>query len=97
MPVMKGQVMPHLWFCSLIIRNARAVGREQTDLRRVTKLLEDAAERFMCKAVFAERTRKVHLIIWPDTPSLLAYSNYADISTNVVLIRPTKIRMATKF
>jgi hypothetical protein len=37
-----------------------AAGREQTDLRRVTKLLEDAAERFMCEAVFAERSRKVH-------------------------------------
>ena len=63
----------------------------------MTKLLEDGAERFMCEAVFAERNGKAHLIIWPDTPSLLEYSSYADISINVVTITPTKKYMFTRF
>jgi hypothetical protein len=51
----------------------------------------------MCEAVFAERNGKAHLIIWPDTPSLLEYSSYADISINVVTITPTKKYMFTRF
>jgi hypothetical protein len=72
------------------------VGREQTDLRRVTKLLEDVAERFMYEAAFAGRSRKAHLLISPDTPPVLAQSKYADGSMNVVLIRRTKRCMVTR-
>ena len=93
---MKGPVMSHLWFCSLIIGNARLEeGRQIYIVWR--NCLEEGAERFMCEAVFAERSGRVHLIIWPDTPSLFAYRSYADISTNVVLITPTKRCMVTRF
>lgn len=55
-------------------------------------LIHGPAERFMREAVFAVRRRNAHRIIPPDTASLLAFSNYSNISINIfVLIRPIKI------